>query len=77
MDDARLEELTTLTNEVGLKSIKTEKVSVDLHSPTVVQKLKERLSEKPVLFSNFPMTRATPNHAAYDRCKELEVDECQ
>jgi hypothetical protein len=72
VDDKRLEELTDLTKQVGLRQIKTETIDVQMQSPLTLQRLKERLDKKTILFSNFPSSKATPNHCKYGRCLEEE-----
>jgi hypothetical protein len=49
-----------ITADIGPKRTETKEVQIEAHDPLKIQKLLERRKAKPILFSDFPVTRVVP-----------------
>jgi len=66
-----LEELAEASKTIGPKMVKTKDVQISTHDPVRVQKAKNMTrSNKPVLFSDFPSTLASPKCEDFCTCKD-------
>lgn len=66
--DPEMQKLLDAARAVGPKQLKTETLDVSTHSPMMVQRLRERVARKPVLFSNFPSCTASPEDPHRNSC---------
>jgi len=71
MPDESLEELAEASKTIGPKMVKTKDVQIATHDPVRVQKARNMTrSNKPILFSEFPATIASPVCTDYCTCKD-------